>query len=213
MIIAFNKPYGMLCQFTPEPLSDYRTLADIGFPSGVYAVGRLDADSEGLLLLSDEKGLPTSLLDPDAAHERCYWVQVDGEPTPSALNTLRTGTMIKGHFTLPCEADVLEPQPAIEERIPPIRIRRSIPTTWISITLIEGKNRQVRRMCAAVGFPALRLIRVRIGGLDAASLSLVIGAWRVLTVGERALLFQQSSVADDGETESGHHSDHADPHQ
>lgn len=213
MIIAFNKPYGMLCQFTPEPLSDHRTLAEIGFPPNVYAVGRLDADSEGLLLLSDEKGLPTSLLDPDAAHERCYWVQVEGVPTRSSLNTLRTGVMIKGHFTLPCEADILEPQPMIEDRVPPIRVRKLIPTTWISITLIEGKNRQVRRMCAAVGFPALRLTRVSIGGLHLSDLSLGIGTWRALTMSERGLLLEQSSVTNDRETETGNHGDHADPHQ
>lgn len=213
MIIVFNKPYGMLSQFTPEPGSEYQTLAQEGFPPDVYAVGRLDADSEGLLLLSNEKGLPTSLLDPDAGHARMYWVQVDGAPTQQAMNNLQSGVMIKGHFTLPCTAVLLDPQPAIAERTPPIRLRKSIPTTWISITLTEGKNRQVRRMTASVGFPALRLIRVCIGGLHLENLGLHVGAWRSLTLSERTLLFEQSRVSHDGEAKSGNHRDHTNPHE
>jgi 23S rRNA pseudouridine2457 synthase len=190
MIIAFNKPYGMLSQFTPEPGSAYRTLAEIGFPENVYPVGRLDADSEGLLILSDEKGLPTYLLDPDAAHERTYWVQVEGLPTTETLKVLEDGVMIKGRLTLPCTAEVLHPQPVIEDRTPPIRVRKNIPDTWIALTLTEGKNRQVRRMTAAAGFPTLRLIRVRIGGLHISSLNLGVGQWCVLGSDHRRALLQ-----------------------
>ncbi len=190
MIIAFNKPYGMLSQFTPEPGSSYRTLAEIGFPENVYPVGRLDADSEGLLILSDEKGLPTYLLEPDAAHERTYWVQVEGVPTMETLAVLEDGVMIKGRRTLPCTVEVLHPQPAIEDRLPPIRVRRNIPDTWIALTLTEGKNRQVRRMTAAAGFPTLRLIRVRIGGLHLFSLNLGVESWCVLASDHRRALLE-----------------------
>lgn len=190
MIIAFNKPYGMLSQFTPEPGSASRTLAEIGFPENVYPVGRLDADSEGLLILSDEKGLPTYLLDPDAAHERTYWVQVEGLPTTESLKVLEDGVMIKGRRTLPCTAEVLQPQPVIEDRKPPIRVRKNIPDTWIALTLTEGKNRQVRRMTAAAGFPTLRLIRVRIGGLHLSGLNLAVGQWRVLGSDDRRALLE-----------------------
>jgi len=189
MIIIFNKPFGTLSQFTPEPLSTYLTLAVYGFPPDVYPVGRLDADSEGLLLLSDEKGLPTYLLDPDSAHERTYWVQVEGIPTQAALDQIQSGILIKNRRTLPCAAELLSPQPNIPDRIPPIRVRFSIPTTWITIRLVEGKNRQVRRMCAHVGFPALRLIRTSIGKLVLPEDSLEQGQWRALQSEERALLF------------------------
>ncbi|RPI69534.1 MAG: pseudouridine synthase [Ignavibacteriae bacterium] len=190
MLIAFHKPYGVLSQFTPEPGSPHRTLAEFGFPPDVYAIGRLDADSEGLLLLSDEKGLNTRLLDPEHGHRRSYWVQVEGVPSAEALNRLEAGIDLGRHRTRPCEAALLIPQPSIADRIPPIRVRANIPATWIEITLTEGKNRQVRRMTAAVGYPTLRLVRVRIGrlGFD----GLASGDWRRLSTAERALVLDQS---------------------
>lgn len=190
MLLAFNKPYGVLSQFTPEPGSPHRTLAEFGFPPDVYPIGRLDADSEGLLLLSDEKGLNTTLLDPERGHRRTYWVQVEGVPTAAALQRLEKGVEVKGRRTHPCHAAVLLPQPLVADRVPPIRSRVNIPTTWIELTLTEGKNRQVRRMTAAVGFPTLRLIRIRIGhfGLD----DLSSGSWRRLTSAERALILDQA---------------------
>ena len=175
MVIAFHKPYGVLCQFTPD-LPGQRTLADFGFPAGVYPVGRLDMDSEGLLLLSDEPGFNNRLLDPKTAHPRTYLAQVDGIPTPEAVaNLKRGGILIQGHRTLPCEAHVLENGPQVAPREPPVRFRQAIPTAWLELQLIEGKNRQVRRMTAAVGFPTLRLIRVAIGKLDGAGLA--PGTW------------------------------------
>lgn len=179
MVIAFHKPYGVLCQFTPDQPGQ-RTMADFGFPAGVYPVGRLDMDSEGLLLLSDEAGFNNRLLDPKTAHPRTYYAQVEGAPTPTAINTLsRGGIDLKGHRTLPCGARILNLEPDIPPREPTVRFRKSIPTTWIELRLTEGKNRQVRRMTAAVGFPTLRLVRVAIGKLQTAHL--VQGEWEVLS--------------------------------
>jgi 23S rRNA pseudouridine2457 synthase len=189
MVLAFHKPYGVLCQFTrKEP--GQRTLADFGFPAGVYPVGRLDQDSEGLLLLCDEPGFNTRLLDPKTAHPRTYLAQVEGVPTLAALDRLRRGGIdLQGHRTLPARATVPEPQPELPPRDPPIRTRKSIPTTWVSLTLTEGKNRQVRRMTAAVGFPTLRLVRVAVGKLDGSSL--VEGSWRRLTPEDLARVWQR----------------------
>ncbi|WP_353482158.1 pseudouridine synthase [Haliscomenobacter sp.] len=161
-----NKPFGYLSQFTPETPGQL-TLADLGpFPPDVYPVGRLDQDSEGLLLLSNDSLLNIKLLDPRHAHWRTYWVQVEGVPTVAALQQLRNGVDIrinkKTHHTLPARAKSLTLEAPIPERNPPIRFRANIPTTWIEISLQEGKNRQVRRMCAKVGFPVLRLLRVQI---------------------------------------------------
>ena len=141
------------------------TLADFGFPPRVYPIGRLDADSEGLLLLSDEPELNQRLLHPRNAHAREYWVQVERIPSVAALRQLEEGLLIQGHRTRPCRARLLEPQPQLPPRDPPIRERKSVPDCWLSLELIEGKNRQVRRMTAAIGHPTLRLVRVRIGGL------------------------------------------------
>lgn len=177
MVIAFHKPYGILCQFTPDQ-EGQRTLAEFGFPAGVYPVGRLDLDSEGLLLLSDEAGFNNRLLDPKTAHPRTYLAQVEGIPTPEAVARLaRGGIDIQGHKTRPCRARVPEPQPDLPPRDPPVRFRQAIPTTWLELQLIEGKNRQVRRMTAAVGFPTLRLIRTEIGGFSETPPH---GKWRVL---------------------------------
>lgn len=191
MLLALHKPYGMLTQFTADQPGQI-TLAAAGFPPGVYPLGRLDLDSEGLLLLSDEPGLNTRLLDPEHGHPRTYHAQVEGEVTPEALASLRAGgLLIQGHRTRPCQARRIEP--AHPDRDPPIRYRAAIPTSWIELTLTEGKNRQVRRMTAAVGFPTLRLIRVAIGGLALAALDLPPGQWRALTDAERALVLPTTS--------------------
>lgn len=184
MLIAFNKPYGVLSQFTKE-LPIHRTLAEFGFPKKVYPIGRLDWDSEGLLLLSDEKEWNDYLLNPNHAHERTYYVQVEGIATAEAIEKLQKGILIQGRKTKPCTAKLLQ-NPNYSPRNPPIRSRRLIPTSWIELKLIEGKNRQVRRMTAAVGFPTLRLIRVAIGKFALNKLEL--GAWRQLTAQEKVLL-------------------------
>lgn len=165
MLICFHKPYGILSQFTPEPGSKWRTLAEFGFPKNVYPIGRLDADSEGLLLLSDEPQWNARLLHPSRAHVREYWAQVENIPTPQSLRSLEAGVMIGGRRTLPCRARMLDPQPEVAPRIPPIRVRKTVPDCWVSLELVEGKYHQVRRMTAAVGHPTLRLMRVRIGEL------------------------------------------------
>ena len=149
---------------------------EFGFPPGVYAAGRLDHDSEGALLLTDEGRLVKRLLDPKFEHPRTYLVQVDGQITPEALRQLSKGVLIKDYRTKPCHAEMAVPPEDLWERVPPIRYRANIPTSWIRLTLIEGKNRQVRRMTAAVGFPTLRLIRVQIGDLTLDGLQ--PGEWR-----------------------------------
>jgi 23S rRNA pseudouridine2457 synthase len=154
------KPFGMLTQFS----GDEYTLASLGdFPKEVYPVGRLDKDSEGLLLLTDDKGLNHQLLNPRFCHQRTYYVQVEGIPTPEALAQLQQGVTIQvdgmSYRTKPALVKLLDPAPILPERNPPIRYRASIPDCWLALTLIEGKNRQVRKMTAAVGFPTLRLVR------------------------------------------------------
>ena len=192
MLIAFHKPYGVLSQFTAE-VSGQRTLAEFGFPEKVYPIGRLDADSEGLLLLSDEPELNERLLHPRHAHQREYWAQVERIPTPEALEKLARGVVIQGRRALLCRAWLLEPQPAIPPRFPPIRFRKTVPTCWIGLELVEGKNRQVRRMTAAVEHPTLRLMRVRIGGVRLSNLQ--TGEWKELTQEERrAVLWSRSMV-------------------
>ncbi len=190
LLLALNNPYGVLSQFTPEPGSVWRTLASCGLPKGVYPLGRLDADSEGLLLLSDEAGLNTQLLDPRHAHQREYWVQVERIPDPAALQTLARGGKLGPGIARPCVVRRLEPTPEVPPRVPPVRFRKSVADCWIALELTEGKNRQVRRMTAAVGHPTLRLIRVRIGALTLAALGLASGEWRELTKAERAAVFR-----------------------
>lgn len=160
-----NKPYQVLSQFTSE--GGKKSLANVfDVPKNVYAVGRLDYDSEGLLILTNDTQLNHLLLNPKHKHEREYWVQVEGVMTEQALNELRLGINIsidgKLHKTAPCKASKFTEQPTVFERYPPIRVRKSIPVSWISLVLSEGKNRQVRRMTAKVGFPTLRLVRYRI---------------------------------------------------
>jgi 23S rRNA pseudouridine2457 synthase len=188
VFLAFHKPYGVVSQFTPEPGSRWRTLAAFHLPRGVYPLGRLDADSEGLLLLSDEPGLNSRLLDPKHAHRRQYWVQVERVPDAAALARLTRGGINLGDCrTLPCRATLLDPAPAVPPRDPPIRFRKNVPDAWLSLELREGKNRQVRRMTAAVGHPTLRLIRARIG--EFALGDLAAGHWRELNADDRAAIF------------------------
>jgi 23S rRNA pseudouridine2457 synthase len=189
MLIAFNKPFGVLSQFTPDG-SPNRTLAEFGFPKDIYPIGRLDADSEGLLLLSDEAALNDRLLNPRHCHGRIYWVQVERIPTDSAVSELARGVMVQGKKTLPCKARRLVPQPDVPPRDPPIRVRKSVPDCWLELELVEGRNRQVRRMTAAIGHPTLRLIRMRIGrfGLE----PLPAGQWRELGDNERKLVLAGS---------------------
>jgi 23S rRNA pseudouridine2457 synthase len=184
VLLALHKPYGVLSQFTSAPGSRWRTLADYRLPPDTYALGRLDADSEGLLLLSDEPGLNSRLLDPRSAHPREYWVQVERIPTDAALDRLARGVRIGGYSTRPCLVRRLEPAPAVPPRDPPIRQRQSVPDCWLSLGLVEGKNRQVRRMTAAIGHPTLRLMRVCIGRFQLGTLA--PGQWRELTAAERA---------------------------
>jgi 23S rRNA pseudouridine2457 synthase len=161
-----NKPYGYLCQFTGEP--GEKLLGELyDFPKDVYSVGRLDKDSEGLLLLTNDNRLKTNLLDPESKKEKTYWVQVEGDITSDAIIKLQSGTIEishngKKHRVEKAHCKKIDP-PNIPERTPPIRYRASIPTSWIEITITEGKNRQVRKMTAAVGFPTLRLIRYSFG--------------------------------------------------
>jgi len=189
MLIALNKPYDVLSQFTPD-LPGQRTLAECGLPPRVYPIGRLDRDSEGLLLLTDEAALVGRLLNPSQAHPREYWVQVEGIPSNDALVRLRAGgIVIQGHRCLPCQAQWLDGEPPLPPRIPPVRFRAKIPTAWLSLQLTEGKNRQVRRMTAAIGFPTLRLVRVRIGQYTLANLK--PGEWRGLSPADRAKLLRR----------------------
>ena len=176
MILAFHKPYGIISQFTPKK-SGQCTLDDFRFPKNVYPIGRLDLDSEGLLLLSDEAKWNDLLLHPKHAHERIYHVQVEGQITDQALAKLEKGMVIQGYKTKSCKAGHLITE-TYAPRNPPIRFRKAIPTSWMTLKLIEGKNRQVRRMTAAVGFPTLRLIRAAIGELKLGDLK--PGTWYAL---------------------------------
>jgi 23S rRNA pseudouridine2457 synthase len=166
---AIYKPFGVLSQFTREH-PDHNVLGDVfDFPPDVYPVGRLDKDSEGLLILTNDKSLNNKLLNPKFRHRRTYWVQVEGIPTEEAIHQLCQGVDIKInkkiYHTLPAEVASISP-PLLPDRDPPIRYRKNIPDSWLALTLIEGKNRQVRRMCAKVGYPVLRLVRAQIGQLQ-----------------------------------------------
>jgi 23S rRNA pseudouridine2457 synthase len=190
MLIAFHKPFGVLSQFS-DSVSGRQTLAGFGLPADVYPIGRLDADSEGLLLLSNEAGLNARLLRPENRHPRTYLAQVERVPDRMALARLRGGVTIRSGETLPCPARLLHSEPEMPPRNPPIRYRKNVPTAWLEIQLTEGKNRQVRRMTAAVGHPTLRLIRVQIGAFRLGGL--MPGTWKELSKFERALLLNPLS--------------------
>lgn len=176
MIVAFHKPYGVVSQFSP--LGGHPTLAGFGLPSGIYPCGRLDHDSEGLLLLTDDGALARRLTDPRFGHERAYWAQVERVPDAAALERLRRGVRLSDGPTRPCRARLLPAEPELPPREPPIRFRKNVPTAWLELVLTEGRNRQVRRMTAAVGHPTLRLVRARVGSVTLAGLG--PGRWKTL---------------------------------
>jgi len=176
--IIFHKPYGVLSQFTQESPKHITLKEYIDVPD-VYAVGRLDWDSEGLLLLTNDGQLQHRLAHPRFGHQRTYWAQVERIPDLDAINQLQSGVEIQDYRTRPAQVRLLLEEPSIVQRIPPIRFRKNIPTAWLEMTLTEGKNRQVRRMTAAVGFPTLRLVRISIGNIQLDDLS--PGQWRELT--------------------------------
>lgn len=174
MVILFNKPWGVLSQFTDD--NGARTLAEFIDRPSVYAAGRLDKDSEGLLVLTDDGRLQAKIADPKYQISKTYWVQVEGAPVDVDLALLRTGIKLKDGMTAPAKLRLIDPPAGLWPRDPPVRFRKSVPDCWIEITISEGRNRQVRRMTAAAGFPTLRLIRYRVGNwtLD----GLLSGTWR-----------------------------------
>ena len=173
MLILFNKPFNVLCQFTDK--GRRKTLSDFIPIKNVYAAGRLDYDSEGLVILTDDGKLQNIISDPKHKLVKTYWVQVEGTPNEKSIDKLRNGVLLKDGKTKPAEAKLMK-EPQIWERVPPIRQRKNIPTNWIELKIIEGKNRQVRRMTAALGYPTLRLIRYSIGEWNINLLN--IGEWR-----------------------------------
>ena len=174
MLIAFNKPFGVACKFGPEP--GRKTLADYVEARGAYPAGRLDTDSEGLMLLTDDGVLQARIAEPKHKMAKVYWVQVEGAPSAAALDELRKGVSLGDFTTQPANARLIEEPRELWPREPPIRFRTKIPTAWIELTIREGKNRQVRRMTARVGFPTLRLIRAAIGRVTLEGLA--PGRWR-----------------------------------
>jgi 23S rRNA pseudouridine2457 synthase len=179
VLIAFNKPFGVICKFSPEP--GRPTLADYIDVPNVYPAGRLDTDSEGLLLLTDDGPLQTRIADPTHKLAKVYWAQVEGQPTEDALRWLREGIDLGEFITKPAGARLIAEPADLWARDPPIRYRAKIPTAWIEITLREGKNRQVRRMTAKAGFPTLRLVRAAIGNVSVSGMKL--GEWREIDAG------------------------------
>ena len=178
MLIAFNKPFNVLCQFTDRSTPPRRTLAGFGLPADVYPAGRLDYDSEGLLLLTDDGALAHRLTDPRHKAPKTYLVQVEGVPDETALRRLREGVDLNDGPTLPADARLIDAPDWLWPRDPPVRFRKTVPDAWLELTIHEGRNRQVRRMTAAVGLPTLRLLRVRVG--DVALDGLAPGAQRVI---------------------------------
>lgn len=174
--VIFHKPYGVLCQFTGE--ENDRTLSEFSLPKNIYSVGRLDKDSEGLLLLTNDGVLNARLSDPKNNKEKTYYLQVEKIPTQQDLDKMRKGLKIKNYTTKPCEVELID-DPDFGPRTPPIRERKNIPTAWLKVKISEGKNRQLRRMSAKIGFPTLRLIRVGIGPLSLGDLP--PGQWQEIT--------------------------------
>jgi len=172
-VLLFNKPYGVVCQFTAE--GGHRTLKEFVAVPAVYPAGRLDTDSEGLVVLTDDGRLQAAIADPRHKLAKTYWAQVEGTPSEPALERLRRGVELRDGVTLPASAIAI-PEPALWPRDPPIRFRREIPTAWIELVIAEGRNRQVRRMTAAVGLPTLRLVRWRIGPWNLEGIA--PGTWR-----------------------------------
>ena len=179
MLIAFNKPFGVLCQFTDRSTPPRPTLAGFGLPADVYAAGRLDSDSEGLLLLTDDGALVKRIAHPDPGRIKTYRVQEEGAPTPAQLEALRAGPRLSDGPTRPAQVRPLAGAPAgLWPRNPPVRVRQTVPDAWLEVRISEGRNRQVRRMTAAVGLPTLRLVRAAIGEITLDALQ--PGAWRWL---------------------------------
>ncbi len=178
MLIAFNKPYGVLCQFTDRSTPPRPTLAGFGLPPAVYAAGRLDFDSEGLLLLTDDGTLAHRLTAPRHKQPKTYWVQVEGTHEHAQLMALSCGVVLNDGLTLPAQVRQIDP-PTLWPRDPPVRFRKTVPDAWLELTIHEGRNRQVRRMTAAVGLPTLRLIRVSIGAHRLGDLQ--TGQWQILS--------------------------------
>jgi 23S rRNA pseudouridine2457 synthase len=186
MTVAFHKPYGVLTRFTSDG-SAWRTLAAFDLPPGLWPIGRLDADSEGLLILSADKRLIDRLMSPRFRHRKTYWAQIERIPADAALAALARGVELGGQLTRPAHCRRIDP-PALVPRDPPIRVRKSVADCWIELTITEGRNRQVRKMTAAVGHPTLRLVRAAIG--DCALAELAPGRHRVLTPADLAQLLQ-----------------------
>lgn len=166
--ILFHKPYGVLSQFTPE--DGAKSLQEFNLPKDVYPAGRLDKDSEGLLLLTDDGPLIEKLLNPKNEKPKTYWVLVERVPDEASLEKMKNGLKIEDYTTRPCQVKILEPQPEVPPRDPPVRFRKTVQDIWLEIRIVEGKNRQVRKMTAAIGHPTLRLIRKKIANLDLGNL-------------------------------------------
>ena len=192
-VLALWKPYGVVSRFTPA--GGHGGLGSLVGEKGVWPIGRLDHDSEGLLLLSDDGGLAHRLTTPRFAHPRTYQVQVERVPEPAALAALASGVVIQGRRTRPAEVRLLAEDPSLPPRPVPIRFRKHVPTAWLELTLREGRNRQVRRMTAAVGHPTLRLVRVAIGPVSLLALGLVPGEWRALGPAETSALYASVSAS------------------
>ena len=178
--IIFHKPYGVLSQFTPE--DGARSLAEFNLPKDIYPAGRLDKDSEGLLLLTDDGPLIDKLLHPRHDKLKTYWVLVERVPSEEELSKMRQGLTIEDYVTKPCHVSIIGPQPQLPVRDPPVRYRKNVQDIWIEVQISEGKNRQIRKMTAAIGHPSLRLIRIKLGNLDLGELA--PGEWKEITKSE-----------------------------
>jgi 23S rRNA pseudouridine2457 synthase len=192
-VLALWKPYGVVSRFTPA--GGHPGLGSLVERPGVWPVGRLDHDSEGLLLLTDDGGLAHRLTTPRFAHPRTYWAQVERVPAADALGALAAGVLVQGRRTRPADVRLLAAEPPLPPRPVPIRFRKSVPTAWLELVLREGRNRQVRRMTAAVGHPTLRLVRAAIGPLRLLELGLAPGAWRMLEPAELRALYASASAS------------------